>query len=430
MTNLFATLKILGFPIKKASQILHSIPDGDDFRDWHAQKKWEAFKFHYEKNDAYRNFVGKRPSEWEEIPILRKIDFFNAHISLKPDKDRNKRYYRQSTSGSTGIPFTFFSDYLTHALTWAYIEKVYRHANASLNGLQARFYGSPSTLPDKLKENMKDLLAGRERFQVINLSGENLDEWIKRMKSRKFSYLYGYAFPLIVFAKHLNAKGILLRDIVPSLNSCIITSEMCTNEEQDLMEKSFGVKVYNEYGTSEFGVIGFGDTGKWKVSEETLHVEIVDEAGNSLEDGEVGRVVCTQLFQQGTPFVRYEVGDLAALKTIDGKRYITQLQGRKEAMLKLPSGKRMPGDTLFHFVMEEFNRKFPNLIYQFQAIQKDDFSIAMKLISGHPLSEIQEESLKKTITRHAKEEINIDIQRVSDIPGDGRTKRQRFISCE
>ncbi len=205
---------------------------------------------------------------------------------------------------------------------------------------------------------------------------------------------------------------------------------MCSHEEQELMENAFGFNVYNEYGASEVGILGFGDTGNWKISEETLHIEIVDDEGFPVKDGEVGRVVCTQLFQQGTPFIRYDVGDLAAIKTIDGKRYITQLQGRKEAMLKLPSGRRMPGDTLFHFVMEEFNRKFPNLIYQFQAIQKDDFSIEMKLISGHPLSEIQKETLKKTINRHAKEEINIDIQRVSDIPGDGRTKRQRFISCE
>lgn len=430
MTNLFTILSILGFPIKKASQIVQSIPDGTDFQSWHTQKKWEAFKFHFENNDSYRNYVGKMPTKWEEIPILRKRDFFNANISLKPNNSKGRRYYRQSTSGSTGIPFIFFSDYLTHALTWAYIEKIYQQADASLSGLQARFYGSPATFIDKIKENTKDLLAGRERFQVINLSGENLDEWLKKMESRKFNYLYGYAFPLIIFSKHLNANDITLKELVPSLQSCIVTSEMCTNEEQKLMEKSFGVKVYNEYGTSEFGIIGFGGTGKWKVSEETLHVEIVDEAGDKVQDGEVGRVVCTQLFQKGTPFVRYEVGDLAALETIDGKRYITQLQGRKEAMLKLPSGRKMPGDTLFHFVMEEFNRKFPNLIYQFQAIQKNDFSIGIQLISGHPLSEIQKETLKKTITRHAKEEVTIKIQRVSDIPGDGRTKRQRFISSE
>lgn len=426
--GLFTIMRGLGFPMKKASQIMDSIPEGDDFSTWHNQKKWDAFFFHYNNNTSYRNFVGKVPKHWNEIPIIKKQDFKNNNIALKPQKNGFKSYYKQSTSGSTGIPFTFFSDYLSHALTWTFIDKIYAQADAPLNSLQARFYGIPTDFWGRIKEKTKDFLANRQRFQVINLSGKNINNWLRMMKNRKFSYLYGYAFPLIIFAKHLDSQNKTLKKIVPSIKSCIVTSEMCTLEEQKLMEKAFGVKVFNEYGASEIGIIGFGDTGKWRVSEEMMHVEIVDEHGQQVEDGKVGRVICTPLFQKGTPFIRYDTGDLAAIQTIKGKRYITELQGRKEAVLKMPSGESIPGDTLFHFVIKEFNRKFPNTIHQFQAIQKNDLSVEISIVSENPLSKSEEKLLKKYINKYIHKEIGVEIRHVFEISHHGRAKQQRFIS--
>ena len=47
--------------------------------------------------------------------------------------------------------------------------------------------------------------------------------------------------------------------------------------------------------------------------DEMLHVEILDDAGQALPDGEVGEVVATTFGVEAMPLIRYRTGDCAAL---------------------------------------------------------------------------------------------------------------------
>ncbi len=47
------------------------------------------------------------------------------------------------------------------------------------------------------------------------------------------------------------------------------------------------------------------------VHEDVCHLEVVDEAGEPVGDGARGRLVITKLVASGSPFVRYDTGDLA-----------------------------------------------------------------------------------------------------------------------
>ena len=47
--------------------------------------------------------------------------------------------------------------------------------------------------------------------------------------------------------------------------------------------------------------------------EELLHLEILDDAGGPVPDGEVGEVVATTLGVEAMPLIRYRTGDCAAL---------------------------------------------------------------------------------------------------------------------
>ena len=67
----------------------------------------------------------------------------------------------------------------------------------------------------------------------------------------------GYTSPMVQFAKYLNHKNIVLKEICPTLNVCIVTSEMLFDDDKILLEKQYGVPVINEYGASELDLIAF-----------------------------------------------------------------------------------------------------------------------------------------------------------------------------
>jgi phenylacetate-CoA ligase len=81
------------------------------------------------------------------------------------------------------------------------------------------------------------------------------------------------------------------------------------------IEKAWGVKVFSTYGVTELAnslcecEAGCGG----HLHDEQLYLEILDDAGNALPDGEVGEVVATTFDVEAMPLIRYRTGDCAAL---------------------------------------------------------------------------------------------------------------------
>jgi phenylacetate-CoA ligase len=395
--DFFTLLKLKGFPVNDAKKVFAAIPAGKDIIQWQEDKKWEIFKFHLKNNSHYRSIISNIPDKWEDIPIVNK-DTLRIQ-SNKYKYDYGRKLYTRNTSGSTGKPFTYSLDFLSHTLTWLLIENRYGSTGVSLNDHQARMFGSPISWKERTIEKIKDKLANRHRFDVLDLSDKALESWINRFRNNRFKYIYGYSFPIVSFAHYLKNKGIVLKDVCPTLKTAIVTAEMCSSDDEKIIEEAFGVPVFNEYGASEIGIIGFGNANRWKITDELLYVEIVDDNDSKLPDGKAGRVICTPLFNRGTPFVRYDVGDIAAIKTTENGRYITNLIGRSEELAILPSGRKAPGDTVFYYVFKEFSNHF-NEIQEYRAIQHSPISFEVQMVTSGPLSDNEVGFLKRTIENY------------------------------
>ncbi len=418
-------LKLRGFPINKAQEIVKDIPSMEHILEWQNGKKWEIFDFHFRNNTFYHSFIKTKPKNWEDIPIITKKEL---RIDTSINKyDISKRMYIRNTSGSTGNPFTYALDYVSHALTWLLIKDRYQGLSISLNDYQARFYGLPIGFKERWKERIKDWGSNRYRFSLLDLSDKEFEKWIDIFRKNKFQYIYGYSFPIISFSKYLLKKGIVLKDYCPSLKGVIVTAEMCPHEEQQIIKKATGVKVANEYGASEIGIIGFGTSDQWKISDELIYIEIVDENGNLLPDGELGRIICTPLFNKGTPFIRYDVGDLGAIENTPNGKVLTKLEGRREELMKTPLGKKLPGDTFFYYIMKDFSKQVPH-IEEYRVIQKNLSHCEMLVTSKQDIGHKREKHLQNMINNRLKEDISIKIKQVHTIERSRMGKFRRFIS--
>lgn len=375
-------LKINGFPIEKAQRQLSDIlavPE-ENYTAFVEQKKREIVDFHLKNNKFYKNFIGEIDTfQWENIPVLKKSDFqipLEKRLSIGYNK---KTVYINSTSGSSGDPMVFAKDKFCHALIWANIMHRFAWHGVDFNhSYQARFYGMPLDFKSNKILRFKDFLSNRYRFNIFDLSASGIEKIITKFKQKKFTYINGYTSSIVLVAKHLKEKKLVLKNLCPSLKICIVTSEMLFEDDKRLLVETLGVPIINEYGASELDVIAFeNQTGEWTVNAETLFVEILDENNKPLPLGKEGRIVVTNLYNKAHPFIRYDVGDYGVLdeKSTAKHPILKKLTGRTNDVAVLPSGKMAPGMTFYSITKKLFGDEGNVKEFTITQIQSDTFEI-------------------------------------------------------
>ncbi|WP_373399179.1 phenylacetate--CoA ligase family protein [Algoriphagus halophilus] len=432
MLNILDLLKFQGYPIEAAQKELATLQSysKDQFEDWRTKKGWETAKFHYEHNPLYKKLVGKHfPNRWEDLPIVKKKDVqvdFSEKLSQGISK---KDLHFGNTSGSSGIPLKFAKDKFCHSMTWALIVDRYQRIGFSQNDFQARFYGIPLGFPQYHKERLKDKLMNRYRFIVFDFSDQNMEFYIQNFKTKKFIYTYGYTNSQLYFARYLQKKGIVLKDICPTLKGTIVTSEQCTEEDKVFLEAQFGLPVYNEYGASELEFLAMTDLeGKRRLSSETVITEVADENNQILNPEKGGNLIFTNIYNRAMPFIRYEVGDLGAFKRDRNsiQDELTQLNGRLNDTIVLPSGRNASGFCLY-YISKHLNTKLGTLQeYQVRQTKRDTFEV--DLVLSRELDQNTILTINEAFDQYVEKGLHIVIKKVDRINREKSGKLKHFLS--
>jgi len=434
MISLFdLSLKLNGFPIEKAKAELDTIVNfsEQEYAVFLQNKKKEIVAFHLENNSFYKELVGNEVDlKWENLPILNKQNLQKPLAERLSKGYTLKNVYLNKTSGSSGTPFVFAKDKYSHALTWASNILRFGWFGIDFNhSCQARFYGIPMDFIGYQKERFKDFLSGRFRFPVFDLSDEILEKFLQKFKSKKFDYINGYTSSIVLFAKYLEKKNIILKEICPTLKACFVTSEMLFESDKKLLEKQFGIPIINEYGASELDLIAFENLkGEWQVNAETLFVEILDENNKVLPYGEEGRIVITSLFNKANPFIRYEIGDIGILdeKSTPQKPILKKLIGRTNDIAILPSGKKSPGLT-FYYVTKSIIEDDGN-VKEFIIKQTKLDTFEIEYVSEKELNSEQIQKIEEAISLYLEPNLNFTFTRKKVLERTNRGKLKQFKS--
>lgn len=382
-------------------------------------------------NSFYRARVGNFSGGWSQLPIMQKSDYQGDLKTLISSQYRSEDLYISSTSGSSGHPFHFAKTKRSHALTWAITRYLYAQHGVEPEDMQARFYGIPKEPLDYYKEKLKDFFLNRRRFPVFDLSDEALAKFVQRFEAKAFHYLYGYANSLLLFAEYLERNKIVLKTCCPALKCCITTSEMCSPEDRALMSRAFGVKVINEYGSSETGIMAFENPeGEWVLNTLNQYFEVVDDKGTILPEGEEGNLLVTDLYNDAFPFVRYAIGDRASIRSeiTDGRRkyILNSLSGRINDTILLPSGKKAAGLTFYYVSRGILNSS--GVIREFIIRQKAIDLFLFEVVSNTPLTAAQIADINEKLITYLEPGVRLEIKQVSEIDRPANGKRKHFIS--
>lgn len=425
-----SSLKLNGFPIEEArskyARVVSISPNPN-------KRAFLRFKDFEQNNSFYQHFLNskgdKKIQKWEDIPIIQKKDF-QVNIEQIIEGGSLDKLHVHSTSGSTGTPFYFAKNKFCHAMTWAHTDsKLLEHGINIGSSLQARFYGIPLEGFKYYKERFKDFLGARVRYPVFDLSNENLLKVLEDFKVKKFEYINGYTSSLVVFAKFLIARNIVLKEVCPTLRLVMPTSEVCDDIDRKNLEKGFGVKVVNEYGAAELDVIAMEDVdGDFVLNEETLFVEILNDDNFPVKPGEEGKVIITALYNEAMPFIRYEIGDRAVLseKVKNGRRVLENVIGRTNDIIKLPSGKVSPGLTFYYIskkLLEEGGK-----IKEFVIRQTELDFFVLEYVADSEMGERDKENVNKALEIYLEPGLKVDFIQKQRIERTKAGKLKHFFS--
>ncbi len=427
------SLKLNGFPIREAraymSQIL-AIPE-ENYVKFLEEKKSDIVTFHLKNNKCYQKFVGKTDyNNWSELPIMRKIDFQMSLDKRLSDGYKRKNVFINKTSGSSGDPFVFAKDKFCHALIWANIMRRWGWYGIDFNhSLQARFYGMPLDFVANAKLRLKDFLSNRYRFTIFDFSDVAMEKMIRIFSKKKFDYINGYTSNIVLLAKYLKTKNQVLTTICPTLKVCIVTSEMLFPDDKILLEKHLGVPVVNEYGSAELDIMAFeSPDGIWKANAETLFIEIVDDNGTILPNGQEGRIIVTSLYNKAQPMIRYEVGDIGILdeKSTAKNPILKKLTGRTNDVAVLPSGKLSPGMTFYSITKKLFADE--GNVKEFVIIQTKKDTFEINYTSSDALNSKEIETMKSVFSDYLEPGLHLVFNRKDALERGKSGKLKQFIS--
>jgi phenylacetate-CoA ligase len=186
------------------------------------------------------------------------------------------------------------------------------------------------------------------------------------------------------------------------------------------------IPIRGNYSAEEVGVIGVECpkvSGYYHVATSNVIVELVDRS-HDIEGVQVGKLLVTHLHSYATPFIRYDVGDLACLSENcpcghDGPS-IYNLQGRFSRILKHRDGRLSP----FHVTV------LPLADFTEYRMRQTAFDKIVIEIGGRSeLSSDEVTAVTNFLKQRAGEEFSIDVKPCSQIDW-GKSRKKPGFRCE
>jgi len=356
-------------------------------------------------------------SRFKEIPILTKDAIRKHYAELISHDYRSRRWYCNSSGGSTGEPVTFIQDRSYNRWGNAAVDYYYRQflGISEVNTRKIILWGSERDLSKGSvgwKARLANCLTNTIFLNSLKMTEEDMRHYIEIINAYKPQLIRGYADSLYDLCKYAAKKG---RGMYTP-GAVISSAETLNNEMRQTIEKILRTKVYDFYGSREVsGIAGECKEGSMHILGFHNYVEVLDNNNQQIKEGEEGRVIVTNLHNYSMPFIRYDIGDIAAL-------------GPKECRCgsPLPTLRRVTGRTIDHFIRKDgtiisghalslaFSNK--NWVNRFQIIQEDYTKVRILIVPEDEAKEPEQKGIENKIKSMMGKDCQIRWDFVDEIP--------------
>lgn len=373
-----------------------------------------------------------RIDTWEDyarIPILTKDIVRQNFEDLLADNLPKSRFVKNSTSGSSGSNFYFYSDSRQAAIQNAY--NLYKFNVMGLDYFQCRkmsIWGSSFDV-NKSKSSWKNrAMLHLKRLTAISeyeLSEEKMAEIVKLIQRKKPQALQSYPSIFMHLAQYIQKQGLTVH--IP----CMYTGgEKLFPDQRQEIETAFHGRLYDYYGARDMPCIGMScqKSNKIHVFQENVVFEVVDNDGKPMDCG-MGDIIVTNLHNYVMPFFRYRIGDQAQLQPHGGvcacgndSQVIDEIIGRKFEIITFPNGNSV-GGTFWTLLLRATKG-----IKDFQVIQNTKDTIDIYYVPDGVFEETFKQSIVEKIVEKGGNEVSVTFHEVERIAVTKAGKKQFVIS--
>lgn len=247
-----------------------------------------------------------RPEDLQRLPTMNKRDA-RDNVEQLVWRETPGGVFKYTTGGSSGEPLIFYYGRARQAADAAGRLRARRWWGVEPGEREVYLWGAPVELnkTDRIK-TLRDRLVNQLLLNAFEMSPARMDDYLAAMQTWNPKAIYGYASSLALLAAHSEGRG--NRPRLPALRVVSTTGEPLFPHQRELIERVFGVPVSVEYGARDAGLMALqAPDGSLLQMSETHLIEVLDDAGNPVEEGEA---VITSLVSEAQPFIRYRTGDV------------------------------------------------------------------------------------------------------------------------
>jgi phenylacetate-CoA ligase len=381
------------------------------------------------------NRLGLRPSDFRNAEDLSKLPLLERDqlqrdpeyfVSTAKPLDR---YLLIRSGGSTGVPCKVYHD----------ARGLFQHAaqrereRSIISALVGRGLGHRTTvigLPPPYSSGYEahrfcrdrglfpsGVSARRQSLSLLDPPEKN----IRLINEFKPDIIGGYGSYHSILFPYLKAKG------APFHRPKVVTytSDALSGPVRNMIEKELNIPVFSSYQTVEaFGIAFECEYHQgMHLNIDLYPVRIVDAEGVTLQPGDSGEVVVSNLVNRATVLLNYRLGDVAAVlpgRCACGRSLplLSFLHGRSEDWIELASGRLVHPQSL-HMIMEDEEK-----IWQYQVIQETSRNFVIRVIAAEDcdLGRTREQ-IATEFVRALGDDVTIDVSFVDSID---RTEGGKF----
>lgn len=275
------------------------------------------FAMIFEENEI--DFKTSIESIFKKLPIITKQDVRENYYQYISHIETEK--FSEFTSGSTGTPVNCVKTRSERTIAGINVWQQRHKWDKEVNLNNYIYLYDPATY--------------KKVGNLLNFEKNNMIKCFNRLIKLVPRWLSGPISSFERYARLIENKDISYK--IGSIKFIELAGEFASKSQREYVEKIFGCRTINHYGIIESWCIAYEcPEGHLHVQNKLIYAETtnMNRRTDALsEDGNVGEITITSLYNRLMPLVRYNIQDLGTIEEIDCKC------GQKSQVINLIGGR-------------------------------------------------------------------------------------------